>query len=145
MSAFFITYVSRRSSHEARGVEAFAVFAHVHTDKRIFGTEHLFGEFLGQIGLTYTCRSQEHECADGMIRVFQSYAVALDGLHDFLDGLVLGNDFLLQFFGHILQPQTFLFGHALYGHAAHHGNHFGHFHLGHGLAFLHVTLRPFLL
>ncbi len=43
-----------------------------------FERKHFLGKFLGKIGLTYTCRTQEHEYANRMVRVAQAYAVLLE-------------------------------------------------------------------
>ena len=55
-----------------------------------------------------------------MVGVFQSYAVALDGLDHLVDSFLLGDDVLFQFLCHTLQTDTFFLRHALYGDTSHH-------------------------
>ena len=145
LSAFFVAHISRRCSHQARCVETLAVFAHVDTDQGIFRTEHLLGQFLGKVGLADTRWTQEHECADGVVGVFQSHAVALNGLHHLFDSLVLRNHLFLKLFSHVLQSDAFGLFHPLYGHSAHHRNHIGNFHIGNDFALTTVALTPVLL
>ena len=78
-----------------------------------------------------------------MVGGFQAHAVALDGAHHLVDGLVLGYDGALQLGGHALQADALLLGHALHGHAGHHRNHVGHLLLGHRLALAAVAVLPF--
>ena len=55
-----------------------------------------------------------------MVRIFQSNTVALDSLHHLVDGGILGDDGILQRYGHTLQTDTLLFSHSLGRHTRHH-------------------------
>ena len=117
LSAFLISHVSRRRTHEARGVETLGVFAHVYTYQGILRTEHLLGKFLCKICLAHTCRTEEHERADRVVGLFQSNAVALYCLHHLLYGLVLCHNACLQLICHAAQPSAFALCHTLHGHS----------------------------
>ena len=126
LSALLIAYVSWRRTNQSRGVETLRIFTHVDTDERIGTAKHKLCQFLGQIGLAHTRRAEEHERADGVVGLLQSDAVALDGLHHLVDGLVLCDDGILQLLRHALQTDTLLFGHTLGRHTRHHRYHLGH-------------------
>ena len=142
LSALLITYIARRRTNEARHVEGLGIFAHVHTYQGIGRAKHLFGQFLGEVGLTHTRRTKEHEGADGMVGGFQAHTVALDSLHHLVDGIILGNDARLERGCHILQAHTLVLGHTLHGDAGHHRYHVRDLGLGHRLTFLVIVLCP---
>ena len=135
LSALLIAYVSRRCTNESRGVETLRVLTHIDTDQCISTAEHKLCQFLGEIGLTHTRRTEEHKHTDGMVGVFQSDTVTLDGLHHLVDGGILGNDGILQRDSHTLQTDTLLFSHPLGRHTRHHRNDFCHL-----FSIYHLTL-----
>ena len=92
LAALLIAYVARRRSDKTTHGEFLHVLAHVDADKRIRRVEHVFGELFGQMCLAYAGRAEEHKRADGLVGVLEAYAVALYGLHDFVDGLVLADN-----------------------------------------------------
>ena len=145
LSALVIAYISRRCTHQARGVETLAVFAHVDAYEGIGRAEHAFCQFLGQIGFAHTRRSQEHECTDGMVGLFQAYAVALYGLDHLLDGTVLRYDSIFQFGGHVSESKSFRFGNALHRHAGHHRHDISHIFGGDVVASFRFAVGPGLL
>ena len=145
MAAFLIAHIPWRGSNESRHIERLGIFAHVDADERVCRPKHLFGQFLGQIGLTHACRSQEHEGADGVVGVFQSHTVALDSLHHLVDGGILGNDAVLQNGSHASQAFTFVLGHALYWHAGHHADHVADLGFGHRLSLFVIACQPLCL
>ena len=57
LSTLLIAHIAGRSSYEPRDIEALGVLAHVDADERILGAEHVFGQFLGQIGLAHSSRT----------------------------------------------------------------------------------------
>ena len=61
-----------------------------------------------------------------MVGLFQSYAVALDGLHHLVDGSILSYYVVLQFYGHTFKADALLLSHTLGGHTGHHRYHLGH-------------------
>ena len=77
--------------------------------------------------------------------LFQTYTVALDGLHHLLDGRILSNDRSFQFLFEVLQTNAFRLLHALYGNTRHHRYNLGHLFFCDHLPFLVVTIRPFIL
>ena len=80
-----------------------------------------------------------------MVLLLQSHAVALDGLHHFLDGLVLCHHHLLQFRRHIAQTKALRLLHALHGHTRHHRHHIGHLVLRDGHLLADLTFLPAVL
>ena len=142
LASFLVSYVSRRCTYEARNVETLSIFAHVDADQVIGTAKHIFGKFLGQIGLAHTRRTEEHEHTDRVVGVFQSHAVALDGFHHLLYGGILGNHGLFQLVAHHAKTGALGLGHALNGHACHHRYHISHFFLGHGLTRLVGAVAP---
>ena len=145
LSTFLITHIARRRTNQARGIEAFRIFTHVDTDQRVAAAKHKLSEFLGQISLADTRRSQEHEHADGVIGVFQSDTIALNSLHHLVDGLVLCDDGTLQLLSHSLQADTLLFCHPLGRYTRHHRDDIGHLFGIHNLALLTFTRSPALV
>ena len=145
LSAFLISHVSWRCTDQSRGVEALSIFAHVDTDQGVTATKHKLSQFLGEIGLTHTRRSEEHEHANRMVGILQSYTVALDGLHHLLDSCILTDNRVLQFLSHTLQTDTFLLSHPLGWYTCHHRDDLSHlFGIDH-LTLLTFALRPTLV
>ena len=116
LTTFLISHISWRRSHKTRGVETLGVFAHVNAYQCILRTEHLLCQFLCEIGLADTCRTEKHECPDGVVGFFHTNAVALYSLHHFLYCLVLCHYTCLQFVCHVAQSYSFALCHALHRH-----------------------------
>ena len=100
LSAFLVAHVARRGTNEPAHVERLGIFAHVNANQRVGTAKHELGQFLGQISLSHACRAKEHEGTYGVVGVFQSHAVALNGAYHFLDGGILGHNGLLQLLRH---------------------------------------------
>ena len=77
-----------------------------------------------------------------MVGLFQSYTVALNGLHHLFYGFVLCHDACLQFVSHAAQPCAFALGHSLHGHAGCHCHHVGNSLFGHDVACLFAAFAP---
>ena len=77
LTAFLISYISRRRSYKTRGIETLGIFAHVNTYEGIGRTEHVLCKFLSKICFTHTCRTKEHEHADRVVRITKSNSVTL--------------------------------------------------------------------
>src|SRR6185312_6255885 len=125
LSPFFVTYISRRRADQTAYREFLHVFAHIDTDQRILGIEHVPGKGPGQFGLTDTRRSQEYERTDRFLGVFQTHAVPLDGLHYLGDGILLANDHAPHIERHVPKLFRFSLNHPLDGNAGHHTYYLG--------------------
>ena len=145
LAALLVTYVARRRADKARRVEALAVFAHVYADEGVRAAEHVFGQLLCQVRFAHAGRAEEHERTDGVVGLFQPYAVALYGFHHFLYGLVLRYYGLLEFRAHVFQAHTLGFSHALYRHAGNHRHNVGHVLIGDNVALAYLVVLPLLL
>ena len=126
LSALLVADVARRRADESRDRVLLHILAHVDADDGVLRVEKVLGQHLGQVGLADAGGTEEDEGADGLVGVFQTGAVAADGLRDLHDRLVLTDDHALQLVGHAHQPLAFVLGDALYGHARHHCNHLRH-------------------
>ena len=80
-----------------------------------------------------------------MIRLFQSYTVALDGVYHLVDSLILCDDVRLQLLSHTLQANTFLLSHTLYGYSGHHAYYLSHLFIGDGLTHIYLAFLPFAI
>ena len=142
LTTLLITDVSRRGTNQTRHIEPFRIFAHVDTYQVVGAAKHILGQFLGQVSLTHTCRTEKHEDADGVVGLFQTHTVALDGFHHLVDGGILGDDRVFQLRAHHTQTGTLGLGHALHGHAGHHRHDVGHFFLCHRLTCAALAVAP---
>ena len=77
LTAFLISYISRRRSYKTRGIETLGIFAHVNTYEGIGRTEHVLCKFLCEICLTHTRRTKEHKHTDRVVRITKSNSVTL--------------------------------------------------------------------
>ena len=145
LTTLFVSHIARRSTDEPTGVERLGIFTHIDTDKGIGGAKHKFCQLLGKISFSYAGRSEEHKGTDGVVGVFQSYAVALNGTHHLLNGFILSDDSALQFRTHTFEPNAFLLCHTLYGDASHHGYDVGHLLVGNHLTLAVTTALPLLV
>ena len=80
-----------------------------------------------------------------MVGILQTHTVSLDGLHHFVDGLILSNHGVLQFLSHTLQADTLLFSHPLCRYTRHHRYDLSHLFGIYDLTFLVFTLAPALV
>ena len=138
LSSFFIADISRRGADEAADAELFAIFAHVHSDERVFAAEELFGEAFHEIGLSHAGRSDKEEGADGAVSATESEAVAHQGTRHLFHSVVLSDDAFSEHGTHVFQSFRVAFTHLGHGDAAHHGDRLCH------VVFIHAY-RGFLL
>ena len=68
------------------------ILGHIESQECVFASEHLLREALCEVGLAYSCRSEEEERTDGSARVRQSHPRAAYGFDDLTDRLVLAYD-----------------------------------------------------
>ena len=61
LTAFVITYISRRRSDKPAHGMLLLILAHVDTRHHILIVKEVFGESLGQLGLSYTGGSKKYE------------------------------------------------------------------------------------
>ena len=92
------------------------------------------GELLGQEGLTHTCGAEEHEGSDGAVGVLEAEAVALDGLHQFIDSLLLCDDAVVERLAHALEAYALRLCHTLHGDTGNHRYRLGNLLLVDGLS-----------
>ena len=144
LSTLLVAHIARRRTDESADIERLSVLRHVHPDECVSRPEHKLSQLLGQIGLAHAGGPEEHEGADGVVRVFQSHAVALYGAHHLVDGLVLSYDAVLQLLCHALQTYALALSHSLHGHTAHHRHHIGHLCFAHRLSVVAVAIAPLL-
>ena len=144
LAALVIAYVAGRRADESADAVFLHELAHIHADQRVLGREHLLGNLLGQVGLAHACRAEEEEGADGLLRVLEADAVALDGTHHLLDGLVLADDGGLQ--GGLEGEELLPLGGSDFLHrdAGHHGHALGDVLGGDGGAVVLLLLIPLL-
>ena len=145
LSTFLIAHIARRRADQSRRVETLRIFAHVDTNQGILTAKHELSQFLGEISLTNTRRTEEHKYTDGVVGILQTHTVPLDRLHHFVDGLILGNHGVLQFLSHTLQTDTLLFSHPLCRHTRHHRHDLSHLFGIYDLTFLVFALAPALV
>ena len=136
LSAFLIAHVAGSGSHHTRHGKLLHVFAHINPYQGVVRTEQVTGQLLGQVRLTHTRGTQEHERADGAVGVLQAHTAAHDGLHQLFDGHILADNLLLEFVLHAGQLQPFGLRHALHRHTRHHGYDIGNFLFVHRLTLL---------
>ena len=126
LAALFVTDIARRRADEAGNRVFLHVLAHVDADDSVLGVKEILCQHFGKIGFADTGGTEEDESADGLVRVFQTGAVAAYGLGDFHHRFVLTDDHPLQFCSHAHQSFTFVLGDALHGYARHHRNYLSH-------------------
>eukprot|EP01085_Mycamoeba_gemmipara_P004964 Mycagemm_TRINITY_DN10695_c0_g1::TRINITY_DN10695_c0_g1_i1::g.4964::m.4964 type:complete len:106 gc:universal TRINITY_DN10695_c0_g1_i1:634-317(-) len=83
LTAFFIPYISRRRTYQTAHSKFFHVLTHIYANERILTVKHVAGKRACKLRLTYTRRPKEDECTDRLLRIFQSYPVALNSFHYF--------------------------------------------------------------
>ena len=91
LAALLVADVSRRGSDESADCKLLHEFTHVHTNEGVGGVEEVFSQFLCEVGLADTGRTEKHEHANGLVGILQADTVALYGLDHFLYGLVLSD------------------------------------------------------
>ena len=80
-----------------------------------------------------------------MVRISQSYAITLDSLYHFLDGIILSNDTFLQDGRHIFQTGTFFLSHSLNRNTRHFTDDISHIRFCHRNTFCTISTLPFFV
>src|SRR5262249_9625738 len=109
------------------------VFRHIDAYQRILVVEQVFGQRLGQLGLTDPGRPQEHERPDGSVRILQPRARTAHRGRYRLDRLRLADDALAELLFHAQQFFLLAFEHLLDRHAGPARDHLRHVVGGHRL------------
>ncbi len=143
LSTLFVTHISRRSADKPRHSELLHILAHIDAYQRIGRIKQVFRKLLRQMRLAYTCRSEKHEGTYRLVRIFQTYAVALYSLHYLAYSFILTDDGILESRPHLFQTLPFGLRNALSRHTGHHRHHLGHLVLINRLAVLLKILFPF--
>ena len=68
------------------------VLRHIEAYQCILRAEHLFSQTLCQMGLAYSCRTEEEKRPDRSARVSQSEPGTSYSFHHLVDGFVLADD-----------------------------------------------------
>ena len=111
LTSFFKSHIPRRCSDESGDIELLHIFAHVQTYHIVFRVKKIFSQRLGKLCLSDSCRTEEHEGAYRFARILYAGSVALNGLYDLPDGIVLADDPLLQHVRHLHQTAALVFSH----------------------------------
>ncbi len=136
LSAFFVAYIARRRSYEARYGKFLHIFAHIYTYEGIFFIEEVSSEYLGQLCFTHTGRAEEDKRANRLLGVFEAYAGTLNGFYELFDGGVLPDYTAFQLFAHVYELLAFCLGNTCYGNTCHHRYYFGYVFFAYIVAFL---------
>src|SRR5262245_19788478 len=111
ISAFVITDISRRSSDQSGNGMLLHVFGHIDTDHRALVIEKKLGESSCSLGLSNTCRSEEHEHTDGAVAILETCAITACGIRDSLQRQVLADDPSTEKVFHLDKLLNFAFQH----------------------------------
>jgi len=103
LTGIFITDVSGRCANQTRCGVAFHELRHVEHYSSVFTAKHELGKSLGQFGLTYTGRSEEHERTDRAFRILQTSAGTANRTGDGNNGIFLSNNGFAEFILHFQQ------------------------------------------
>src|ERR671920_264700 len=125
LSALVVADVARRRTHEAAHRVALHVLGHVEPDHCVLVAEEVLGERTRELGLAYSCRTEEDERAARAVRVFYARERTPYGAGDGLYGLVLPDDAPVQGVLHLQEPRGLLLGHLLDRDAGPHGDDLG--------------------
>src|SRR5689334_19971880 len=98
-----------------------------------------------ELGLTYTCWTQEDECTDRLFRFFQPHTVTLNGFHHFSNSFILTNHHSSHILRHAAQFFCFCLHHSLHGNTCHHTHNFCNIFFTDGIAFVLAFFFPFVL
>ena len=104
LTALVISDVSRRSADQTGDTVPFLILAHVDTGHHVLVIEQGLGKGLGQLCLTYTGGTEEHERAYGPLLVLQSGTASAHSIGHSTYGLILTHHSLVQ---HVLHVQQF--------------------------------------
>ena len=112
-AAFLVTDVAGRRADQPRHRMLLHVLRHVDANERVLVVEQELGQGLGQLGLADPRGPQEHERANGPVRVLQARARPTNGSRDRLDGFGLPDHAFLDLLLHAQQLFALAFEHAI--------------------------------
>ena len=105
LAAFFVAYISRRSSDETGHTVFLHVFGHIDPHDMTFVIEQLFSQTLGHFGFTNTGGAQEQEGTDRTVFILNLRFGTQDGVNNQINGMILSDNPLFHF---LLQVEQFL-------------------------------------
>ena len=97
LTAFIVTYISRRRSDQTRYAVLLLILTHVDTRHHRFVIKEELCQGFGQFGLTHTRCTKEEERTDWPLRVLQSGAATAYSIGYRFYGLILSDNPLVQF------------------------------------------------
>src|SRR5450631_4433555 len=83
LTAFFISYISRRRSYKTRDGEFFHVFTHIDPDKIVGCIKEELGKYLCKLRFSNSGWTKENKSSDRFVRIFKSSPVSLYRFHHF--------------------------------------------------------------
>src|SRR5690554_5528050 len=98
LTAFLITNISWRCTHQAAYAMAFLIFAHIYSRHCIFVVEEILCQGLCEFGFSNSCSSKKEETADGLLFVLQSSSTSANGIAHGFYCLILTHNALVQVF-----------------------------------------------
>ena len=116
LSALVVAHIARRCANQAAHAIFLLILTHVDTRHHLLVVEQVFGQCLGQLGLTHTRRTEEDKRGDRPLGVLKSGTAPAHGIAHGDDGLVLTDDAAVQL---LLQVEQLL---ALALHHLRHGD-----------------------
>ena len=125
LTAFVVTYVSRRSTDESRRAELLLILAHIDSRHHVLVVEQVVRKRFCQFGLSDTCRTEEDKTADRSFGVLQTCTAPTNRIADSLDRLILTDDPLVQLFFEMQQLVALRLHHLRYRNIRPAGYYFG--------------------
>src|SRR5690554_241942 len=98
LTAFLITNISWRCTHQAAYAMAFLIFAHIYSGHCTFVVEEILCQGFCEFGFSNSCSSKKEETADGFFLVLQSSSTSTDGITHGFYGFILAHYALVQVF-----------------------------------------------
>ena len=125
LTAVPMAHISRRRADHLGHRMLFHIFGHVYPDDGFLIAEQSLRKGLGQFGLSYPCRSQEQEGANGPSGILQSRPAALYSPCHRADRFLLSDDPLVKLFFQLVQPLAVAFLQLLHRDLRPCGHHLG--------------------
>ena len=98
LTAFIVTYVSRRSPDQTGDREFFHVLCHINSDNIMFVVKQAFGQRFGKLRFAHARGTQEQEGTDRFVRIRDSSTGTQDRFGYPLHGFILTDYALMQKF-----------------------------------------------